>query len=108
MFAVPIGNAKITDEIQFHPAAPVIKYHQKYSNSCCLISLSSYFHSIGDERDVTALVNRVEYSLTLQTEIFRNRIHFSNSIMANRIHIKGEQSQRYNLKVWHKSMLLIY
>ena len=28
LFAVPIGNAKITDEIQFHPEEPVITYHQ--------------------------------------------------------------------------------
>ena len=25
LFAVPIGNAKITEEIEFHPRAPVIK-----------------------------------------------------------------------------------
>ena len=30
---VPIGNAKITRKVQFRPAAPVIKYHQKTSNS---------------------------------------------------------------------------
>ena len=27
LFAVTIGNAEIIVEIQFHPAAPVIKYH---------------------------------------------------------------------------------
>ena len=35
LFTVPIGTAKKTDEIQFHPAAPVIKYYQKLSTSCC-------------------------------------------------------------------------
>ena len=60
LFAVPIGNVKITDEIQFRPAAPVIKYHQKLSNSCCLSSLASSFHVIVDNRAVTALVNIIE------------------------------------------------
>ena len=41
IFRVPIGNAKITRKVKFHPAASVIKYHQKISNSCCLSSLSS-------------------------------------------------------------------
>ena len=46
IFAVPIGNAKTTRKVQFHPAAPVIKYHQKTYNSCCLSSLASAFHCI--------------------------------------------------------------
>ena len=46
--------------IQFHPAEPVVKYHQKSSNSCSLSSLSSAFHSISDDRAVTALVNRIK------------------------------------------------
>ena len=40
IFAVPIGNEKIIDEIQFHPAAPAIKYYQKSSNSCFLSRLA--------------------------------------------------------------------
>ena len=60
LFAVPIGNEKKTENIVFRPAAPVLKYHQKSSNGCCLSSLSSAFHSIGDNRDVTSLVNRIE------------------------------------------------
>ena len=28
IFGVPIGNAKIIIKVQFHPVAPVIKYHQ--------------------------------------------------------------------------------
>ena len=43
IFEVPIGNAKITRKLQFHPAETVMKYHQKTSNSCCLSSLASYF-----------------------------------------------------------------
>ena len=65
IFGVPIINKKTTEKIQFHPAAPVITYHQKLSNSCCLGSLESVFQGIGDYRAVTALVNRIEESLTL-------------------------------------------
>ena len=57
MFGVPIGNEK---KIQFHPAVPVIKYHQKSSNSCCLSSLASAFHFIGGYRAVTSLMNSIE------------------------------------------------
>ena len=55
----PIGNAKITEKILFYSEASVLKYHQNVSNSCCLSSLASDFHSIGYNRDFTALVNRV-------------------------------------------------
>ena len=60
VFVVPIGDAKITRKLQFHPAAPVIKYHQKTSNSCCLSSLESDFHCISDNRAITDLVNSIE------------------------------------------------
>ena len=68
IFGVPIGNAKITRNVQFHLAAPVIKYHQKKSNSCCLSSLEPAFHYINYNRSVPALVNVIEESLTLHTE----------------------------------------
>ena len=35
LFVVPIGNEKITEETDFHPRAPVLKYHQELSNCCC-------------------------------------------------------------------------
>ena len=60
IFGVPIGNAKMTLKVQFHPELPLIKYHQKSSNSCCLSSLASAFHCIGNNRVVSALVNRTE------------------------------------------------
>ena len=60
IFGVPIGNAKITRKVQFHQAVPVIKYHQKTSNSCCLSSLASSFHCINDNMVVPDLVNNVE------------------------------------------------
>ena len=98
IFGVPIGNTKITRKARFHPAALVIKYHQKFSNSCCLNNLASAFQSVGDDRDVTALLNCIEESLTLQIDKFRNIIHFSNAIMTNITNIKGEHRLIYNLK----------
>ena len=82
-FGVLIIHAKITGKVQFYPEAPVIKYHQKRSNSCCLSSLTSYFHCISDNRHVPSLVNIIEETLTLQTENCKNIIHFVNSIMLN-------------------------
>ena len=90
---------KITRKVQFHPAAPLIKYHQKTSNSFCLISLASDFHYIGDIRAVPALVNHIEESSTLQTENCKSKIRFANATMKNRRKIKGEQNLRYNLKI---------
>ena len=81
----------------------MIKYHQKTYNSCCLNSLESYFHCIGDYRAVPSLVNSTEESLTLQTEIFKNIIHFANSIMSNRSKTKGEHNIIYNLTIWKKN-----
>ena len=60
IFGVPIGNAKITRKVYFHPAEPVIKYHQNKYNSCCLSSLASAFQCIGDNRAVPDLVNSTE------------------------------------------------
>ena len=76
LFVVPIDNAKMTEKIVFHPEAPVIKYNQKSSKNCCLSSLASAFHIICDNRVATALENRIERSLTLQTNRFKNRIYF--------------------------------
>ena len=81
----------------------MIKYHQKSYNRCCLSSLALAFHFIGDDRSVPAIVNRIEESLTLQTEKFRNRIHFATAIMTNISKIKGEYNLRNNLKVWQKN-----
>ena len=59
LFVVPIGNAKI-NKLVFHPESPVLKYHQKSSNSCCLRSSASDFHSIGDNRAKTSLADRIK------------------------------------------------
>ena len=66
IFGVPIGNSKITRKVQFRPTAPVMKYHQMTSCSCFSISLAPAFHCINDNRSVTALVNIIEESLTLE------------------------------------------
>ena len=67
-------------KIVFHSEVPVIKYHRKFSNSCCLSNLESAFHSIGDNRSATALDNHIEESLTFPEDCFRNRIDFANDI----------------------------
>ena len=83
-----------------HPEAPVLQYHQKLSNSYCLISLTSAFHSIGYNRAATYLYGRIKSSLTLQTYRFRNIIYFDNDIMKNKLFHKSEQHLRYNLNKW--------
>ena len=82
IFGVPIGNAKITRKVHFHLEASVMKYHQKKKtyNSCCLSSLASDFHCINENKDVLALVQSIEESLTLEKENFKNRIHFVNAV----------------------------
>ena len=97
IFGVPIGNEKMKRKAQLHPEALLIKYHQKKSTSCCLSSLASYFHCINENRDVPALVNSIEESLTLEKGNGKNRIHFVNAIISNRIKRKGEQNLIYNL-----------
>ena len=93
----------MTKKVQFRTEAPLIKYHQKSSNSCCLSSLASAFHCIGDNRAVTNLKNRIEESLTLQTEIFKSRINFAHNIMKNRRKIKFGQNLQYNLTIQKKN-----
>ena len=97
IFCVPIGNTKITRNVQFHPAAPPIKYHQKTYNSCCLSSLESDFHYIGEYRALPDLVYLIEESLTLQTKDGNNMIHFAYHIMKFRRKITYEKNLRYNL-----------
>ena len=60
IFGGRIGNVKITRTVQFQLAAPVMKYYQKISNSCCLSSLASAFHCINENRAVIDLVNSIE------------------------------------------------
>ena len=56
---------KKLQKIGFHPEAPVLKYHQKYSNSCCLSNLESVFRSIADNSAANILDGCIKESLTL-------------------------------------------
>ena len=103
IFGGPIGNKKITRKLQFHLAAPVMKYHQNTYNSCCLSSLASTFQCINDNRAVIALVNGIEESLILQTENYKDIIHFANTIMKNIRKKQGEHNLRYNLTIWREN-----
>ena len=94
-------------KIVFHPAVPVLKYHQKSSNSCCFSSLASDFHSIGENRAATALSNHIKEYLKLQIWIFRNKIDSADDMSKNKFLHKGEQRLRYNMKRQKKRMLLI-
>ena len=60
LFVVLIGNAKITEKIVFNLESPVIKYHQKLSNSWCLSSLVSTFHGMCDNRAAYARENCIK------------------------------------------------
>ena len=102
LFVVPIGNTNITERMVFHPEAPVLKYHQESSNSFCLISLTSTFHSISEDRAINSLANCTEESLTLKTNISRNIVDSANDILKKQLHHNGEQHLRYNLKKWKK------
>ena len=84
MFGVPIGNEIIIRKVQFHPAAPVIKYNKKTSNSCCLSSLASSFTCSDYNWAIPTLLNITKYSLTIQTENCKDIIHFANAILTNR------------------------
>ena len=88
VYGVPIGNAKITRKVRFHPTEPLIKYHQNTSNSYCLGSLELSFHCIDENWAVSALVNIIKEPLNLQTDNFKNRIHFVNDIMTNKRKMK--------------------
>ena len=59
-FGVPIGNARMNQKVRFRTEAPLIKHHQHISNSCCLSSLESAFHCIGNNRYVAAISNLIE------------------------------------------------
>ena len=66
MFEVPIGNKKCVEEIKFHNKTPMLKYRQNSLNSCCYISLKSYFDSINQTKAVNAIEMHIEESLTSQ------------------------------------------
>ena len=87
-FGELICSAVMNKTVRFRKVAQLIKYQQKRYNSCCLSSLAFASQYIDDNRDVTDLVNRIEESLTLQTEIFKKWIHFTDTIMKTRKRLK--------------------
>ena len=82
----------------------MLKYYQESSNSCCLSSFLSAFHSIGKNKATTGLVIIIEESLTLKSDIFRNRIDCANDMMKDKLSQIGEQHLRYNLNKWVKKV----
>ena len=85
-------------KMEFCPEAPEIQYHQDSFIIFFLISLALDFHNIGEYRAVTAFENCTEISLTLQKNIFSNRLGFSNDIMKNKLHHKVEYYLRHIIK----------
>ena len=59
IFEVPIGNAKITRKVQFHPAAPVINITKRHL-IVFVWFFTSAFHYISENRAITDLVNSIE------------------------------------------------
>ena len=53
------GNEEL-QENRVLPEAPVLKYHQRSSNSCCLSILALSFHINGYNRSATALANCIK------------------------------------------------
>ena len=82
MFVVPINNAKNVEEMKFHIDAPMLKYCQSTSNSCCFSSLESEFDSINQIKDANAISKRIEESLKSQVG-FRNCIDLANTALKN-------------------------
>ena len=79
MFLVTIGNAKNVEEISFNIDAPILKYRQNTSNSCCFVILASAFGSINQIKAETSISKGIEESLTSKVG-FRNCVDFSNYI----------------------------
>ena len=60
MFEVPIGNKKCVEKMNFCSKAPMLKYRQNSSNSCCFSSLASAFDSINQTKSATSISMRIE------------------------------------------------
>ena len=82
MFVVPIVNAKNMEEMRFRIDAPMIKYNQSSSNSCCFSILASEFDSINQIKADNAISKFIEESFTNKVG-FSNRIDFSNALLKN-------------------------
>ena len=64
--------------------------------------LASVFHSICKKKAATDLESCIEKPLTLQTNIFRNRLGFANDAMKDKWCQICENHLRYNRDKWKK------
>ena len=86
-------------EIKFHIDAPMLKYCQITSNSCCFSILASDFDITNQVKSDNAISNRIEESLTNKV-CFRICIYFANAVLKNQKIVKGNQKLYYNLKMF--------
>ena len=93
--------------MRFNIDAPMLKYFQNTSNSCCFSSLSSAFKSTNKIKAANAISKRLEESLMSQVG-FRNCIDFVNAVLKNQKMVKGEQVLYYNMNKYKRRVLLIY
>ena len=75
--------------MRFNIDAPMLKYRQNTSNSCCFGSLASYFEITNQTKAADYISKHIEESLTSQVG-FRNIIDFGNSALKNQKRVKGE------------------
>ena len=61
MFVDQISNAKNVEEIKFHINAPMLKYRQNSSNSCCFSNSESSFEIINQTKDSNAISKHIYY-----------------------------------------------
>ena len=80
MLVVSIVSAKNVEEMKFRIDAPILKYLQNTSNSCCFSSLASAFDSNDQIKSANAISNHIEESLTSQVS-FRNCIDSVNAVL---------------------------
>ena len=60
----------------------MVAYHQNDSNSPCLIVLEYAFTVLEENNSASAIVMQIEESLYCQYQGYKNRVEFSNAIMA--------------------------
>ena len=59
-FQVATGNAKCVESFKFQNDAPILKYFQKSSNSCCFSSLGSVFAIINHNNAANAISMQID------------------------------------------------
>ena len=97
LFQSPIVNSKGGGNFKFHNDSPMLKYFQKYFNSCYFSSLASSFDSIKQTKADNDISLSIEQSLKTKVG---NRIDFANSILKNKNENKNKREPRvyYSLR----------